>query len=143
MSKMDDTDRELIALLRADARLPVATLAKHLKVARGTVQNRLRRLEQEGIIVGYTLRLRPQTDRPGVRGMMCVASDGNRATEALNALRGNPNVVSLHMTNGRWDIIAELRSESLEDFERVLRDIRRLASIKDTETSIFLSTHKL
>lgn len=143
MFRIDDTDRELIALLRADARLPVATLAKQLKVARGTVQNRLRRLEQEGIVVGYTLRLRPQTELPGVRAMMCVASDGNRATEALSALRGNPNVVSLHMTNGRWDIIAELRAESLEDFERVLRDIRRLASIKDTETSIFLSTHKL
>lgn len=140
---MDDTDRELIFMLRANARLPVATLAKKLRVARGTVQNRLARLEQEGEIVGYTLRLKPQTQGQGVRALMTVASEGNKATEVLQALRGNPSVVALHMTNGRWDIIAELHAESLEAFERVLRGIRLLPGISQTETSILLSTHKL
>lgn len=64
MRNMDDVDREIIALLRADARMPVAALAVRLRVARGTVQNRLRRLEEEGVIVGYTVRLRPGVGAP-------------------------------------------------------------------------------
>ena len=53
---MDDLDRELLGLLRDDARLPIATLAKKLRVARATVQNRLAKLESEGTVQGYTVR---------------------------------------------------------------------------------------
>ncbi len=56
---MDDTDRRLIGLLRENARLPVATLARRLKVSRGTVQNRINRLAAEGAITGFTVRLKP------------------------------------------------------------------------------------
>jgi DNA-binding Lrp family transcriptional regulator len=55
---MDDTDRQLIALLRCDARASVSTLAGKLGVSRGTVRNRLRKLEDEQVIVGYSMRLR-------------------------------------------------------------------------------------
>lgn len=143
MSGLDDTDRQLIALLRDDARLPVATLAKQLKVARGTVQNRLARLEREGVIVGYTVRLRPQVEEHRIRALMTVAVEGNRADDVLRALRGDPAVVALHTTNGRWDIVAELRADSLEAFDSVLSGIRMIDGIAQTETSILLSTHKL
>lgn len=143
MSGLDDTDRQLIALLRDDARLPVATLAKQLKVARGTVQNRLARLEREGVIVGYTVRLRPQVEEYRIRALMTVAVEGNRADDVLRSLRGDPAVVALHTTNGRWDIVAELRADSLEAFDRVLSNIRMIDGIAQTETSILLSTHKL
>lgn len=143
MSGLDDTDRELISLLRDHARLPVATLAKRLKIARGTVQNRLARLEREGVIVGYTVRLRPQAESHRIRALMTVSVEGNRADDVLRALRGDPAVVSLHSTNGRWDIVAELRADSLEAFDRVLSGIRLIDGIAQTETSILLSTHKL
>ena len=140
---MDDTDRELISLLRDDARTPVVALAKKLRVARATVQNRLARLEKDGTILGYTLRLRPNAEGPRIRALMTVAVEGNRATEVINALRGHPNVYSLHTTNGRWDIVAELRADTLEAFDQVLNAIRRISGIATTETSILLSTHKL
>jgi DNA-binding Lrp family transcriptional regulator len=143
MSGLDDTDRELIALLRDDARMPVSTLAKKLRVARGTVQNRLERLQREGVIVGYTVRLRPQVEGHAIRAWMTVAVEGNRADEVLRALRGDPAVVALHTTNGRWDMVAELRAESLEAFDRVLSGVRLIDGIAQTETSILLSTHKL
>lgn len=60
----------------------------------------------------------------------------------MHALKGNPNVASLYMTNGRWDIVAELRVEMLERFESALRDIRRLKGIAQSETNILLSVHK-
>ncbi|HEY1090842.1 MAG TPA: Lrp/AsnC family transcriptional regulator, partial [Burkholderiaceae bacterium] len=119
MTGMDDVDRGLIALLRDNARLPVATLAKQLKVARGTVQNRIARLERDGVIVGYTLRLKPQAEGHRIRALTTVAVEGNQGSEVLRALRGHPNVFALHTTNGRWDLVAELRADTLEDFDRV------------------------
>ena len=143
MTGLDDVDRELIALLRDDARLPVATLAKRLRVARGTVQNRLARLERDGVIVGYTVRLKPQTESQRICALTNVAVEGNRAAEVLRALRGHPNVFALHTTNGRWDMVCEVRADSLEAFDRVLSELRLIEGIANTETSILLSTHKL
>jgi len=139
---MDSTDRKLVSLLRDDARLPVATLAKSLKVARGTVQNRLARMEADGTIVGYTVKLKPQVEEQTIRALMTVAVEGNRTDEVLRALRGDPAVCALHTTNGRWDIVAELRTDSLEAVDRVLGRIRLIDGISNTETSLLLSTHK-
>ena len=140
---MDDIDRQLIALLRDDARTPVATLAKRLRVARGTVQNRLARLEKDGVIVGYTVRLRPQAEEHHIRALMTVEVEGNSSEAVLRSLRGDPAVTALHSTNGRWDFVVELRADNLEAFDRVLGRIRLLEGIANTETSILLSTHKV
>lgn len=143
MRNMDDVDREIIALLRADARMPVAALAARLRVARGTVQNRLRRLEEEGLIVGYTVRLRPESEPHRIRAWMSIAVEGNAAPDVIRALRGEPLVGALHSTNGRWDIVAELHAQSLEEFDLALTRIRLTPGIARTETSILLSTYKL
>jgi len=143
MINLDDTDRELLSLLRHDARMPVATLAAKLKLARGTVQNRMKRLERDGVIVGYTVRVKPQAEAHRIRALMSIAVEGNRGAEVLHALRGHPNVTGLHSTNGRWDLIAELRADSLESFDRALGNIRLIDGIANTETSLLLSTHKV
>jgi DNA-binding Lrp family transcriptional regulator len=139
---MDDTDRQLIALLRANARATAASLAKTLHVARGTVQNRIAKLERDGTIAGYTVRLKPQADQHRISAFMSIAVEGNRADSVLRALRGDPAIEALHTTNGRWDIVAELRAESLEAFDRVLGRIRQLEGIASTETSLLLSSYK-
>ena len=139
---MDDIDRALIGLLRSDARASVASLAKALQVARGTVQNRLGRLTANGTIVGYTVRLKPDIEEQRMRAFMTVAVEGNRTDEVLRALRGDPAVCALHTTNGRWDIVAELRTDSLEAVDRVLSRIRLIDGISNSETSLLLSTHK-
>lgn len=143
MNNVDDTDRELLALLRQDARMPVATLATKLKVARGTVQNRMKRLERDGVIVGYTVRVKPQAEAHRIRALMTIVVEGSRGPEVLKALRGHPNVTGLHSTNGRWDLIAELRADTLEAFDRALGNIRLIEGIASTETSLLLSTHKV
>ena len=140
--KMDSIDRKLLSLLREDARVPVATLAKIVKVARGTVQNRLARMEADGTIVGYTVKLKPEVEEQTIRALMTVAVEGNRTDEVLRSLRGDPAVCALHTTNGRWDIVAELRTDSLEAVDRVLGRIRLIDGISNTETSLLLSTHK-
>jgi DNA-binding Lrp family transcriptional regulator len=139
---MDTTDRRLLSLLRDDARISVAAMAKSLGVSRGTVQNRLARLKADGTVLGYTVRLKNASDDERIRALMTVAVEGNRTDEVLKALRGDPAVCALHTTNGRWDIVAELRTESLEAVDRVLGRIRLIDGISSTETSLLLSTHK-
>jgi DNA-binding Lrp family transcriptional regulator len=140
---MDEIDRRLLALLRDNARTPVATLAKKLQIARGTVQNRMSKLEREGVIAGYSVRLRPEVDEHRIAALMTIAVEGNNAEKVLRTLRGDPAVQTLHTTNGRWDIVAELRADSLEAFDKVLGRIRQVEGIANTETSLLLSTHKL
>ncbi len=140
---MDDVDRHLIALLRDDARMPVATLAKKMRVARATVQNRLSRLTREGTIVGFTVRLLPEAEAHRIRAIMSIEIEGNSGDDVRRTLRGMPNVVALHTTNGRWDMMAELRTDTLESFDSVLNTIRQIDGIVSTETSILLSTLKL
>lgn len=140
---LDDVDRELIALLRDNARMSVVALAKKLRLARATVQNRIARLESNGTIVGYTIKLKPNAEAHRIRAIMSIEVEGNRADEIRRELSGHPNVITLHSTNGRWDLIAELRAETLESFDQVLNAIRLTDGIATTETSILLSTYKL
>ena len=107
---MDELDSKLISSLRGNARLTVAALAKQLQVARGTVQNRIARLERDGTIAGYTVRLGTPIDERDITALMTIAVEGNRAGDVLRNLRGHPNVTGLHSTNGRWDIVAELQA---------------------------------
>ena len=139
---MDDLDRQLVSLLRGNARLPAATIARTLRVARGTVQNRIARLEQEGVIAGYTVRLAAPDEGRRITALMLIAVEGNNVEKVLRSLRGDASVSALHTTNGRWDIIAELRADTLEEFDRVLSRIRRIEGVANSETNLLLSTHK-
>ena len=138
---MDDTDRELISLLRKDARMPVATLAAKLGVSRGTVDNRLRKLEDEQVIVGYTVRLKPEAEPDRIRAWMGVLVEGNQTRAVIASLLGEPGVEALHDTNGRWDLLAELRADTMADLSQVLERIRLIKGIANTETSILLATY--
>ena len=139
---MDEFDRRLIALLRADSRTPAATLARALKVSRGTVQNRIDRLLARGIIQGFTIRTRPEAEAGRVRAIMSIAIEGERTGAVVKALRGFPEVEKVHATNGRWDLVAEIDVESLGEFSRTLDQIREIEGIAVTETSILLAPHK-
>ena len=98
--------------------------------------------ERDGTIVGYSVRLKPQVEEHRIRALMTIAVEGNRTDAVIAALRGDPAVGALHSTNGRWDIVAELRADSLASFDQVLGRIRQLEGIASTETSLLLSTYK-
>ena len=139
---MDDTDRQLISMLRKDARTNVAALAAKLGVSRGTVSNRLRKLEDEQVIVGYTVRLRPDAEPNQIRAWMWVLVEGNQTRAVIASLLGEPAVASLHDTNGRWDLLAELRAETMTELSQVLERVRLTKGIANTETSILLATYR-
>ncbi|MBU7571705.1 MAG: Lrp/AsnC family transcriptional regulator [Hydrogenophaga sp.] len=139
---MDALDQQLIGLLRKDARTNVAALAKKLGVSRGTVTNRIARLEDSGVIVGYTVRLRPDAEPDEISAWMSVAVEGNQTRAVIASLLGEPGVAELHDTNGRWDLLAELRASSLAELSQVLERIRLIRGISSTETSLHLATYR-
>jgi DNA-binding Lrp family transcriptional regulator len=140
---MDTTDQQLLSLLRKDARTSAATLATKLGVSRGTISNRITKLEDAGIIVGYTVRLRPDAQPKEISAWMSIAVEGNETRAVIASLLGEPGVATLHDTNGRWDLLAELRAANLSELSQVLERIRLVRGISNTETSIHLQTYRL
>ena len=139
---MDELDHQLINLLRGNARLSVADLAHKLKVSRGTVTNRLRKLEDTQTVVGYTVRLRPEAEPNRIRAWTSIEVEGNRMRGVIASLLGEPGVASLHDTNGRWDLLAELEVGSMKELSDVLERVRLINGIRVTETSIHLATYR-
>ena len=139
---MDEVDRRLIAALRHDARASLSDLAATLGVSRTTVRARIERLRNSGEVVGFTVVLKGDVARDPVRGLMMLAIEGRGTQRILRQLAGMSTVRSIHTTNGRWDVIIEIGTETLEDLDKNLAQIRRLDGIANSETNLLLSTRK-
>ncbi len=138
--ELDIKDKQLIALMRMDARTPVIKLAQSLGVSRATVQNRIKKLEQNKIILGYTLKLTPDAETHPVRLFMNISVVAKEEAHIIEKLRRHPEVVAIHHTSGRWDLIAEIRSESLPLLNSLLGEIRLINGIEKTETNLLLGS---
>lgn len=141
MQNLDQTDQRLLSLLRENARYSIAYLAQKLQVSRGTVTNRIAKLEDEGIIRGYTVELRPENELSNVHAWTSIVIEGNMTLFVVKALRGDPCVTAIYDTNGRWDILVELRASSLEELGKALERIRLIKNISKSETSIHLKSY--
>ena len=139
---MDDMDQRLISALRHDARASLSDLALTLGVSRTTVKARIERLRQRGEIVGFSVVLRSDTLRDPVRGLMMLGIEGRATERVIRQLNGLSAVRATHTTNGRWDVIVEIGTETLEELDRVLAQIRRFDGIASSETSLLLNTWK-
>jgi DNA-binding Lrp family transcriptional regulator len=137
--QIDETDRALIALLQENARLPVATLARKLGLARTTVQARLDRLETSGVIQGYALRLNESLRAP-LRATVLVSIEPRTGPTVLARLKSLPQVQRVHTTSGRWDLIVTVEARTTEGLDETLDRIGEAKGIKSSESLIHLST---
>ena len=137
--QIDETDRALLALLGENARLPVATLARKLGLARTTVQARLDRLESTGIIAGYNLRLGAAA-RPPLRATVLVSIEPRSGPTVLARLKTLPEVRRVHTTSGRFDLIVTLEATTTEALDDTLDQIGDAKGVKSSESLIHLAT---
>ena len=140
MAPLSDLDHRLLAVLREDGRAPVAELARRLGVTRATVTARLDRLLASGVIVGFSVRLRGDATEGGVRAVSLIEVEGRSTDAVIRALRGFPEIESLHTTNGAWDLVAEVRTTDLTAFDQLLNRIRSVDGVLTSETSLLLSS---
>ncbi len=136
----DQLDRELISVLRRDGRAPLSKLADILGVSRGTVQNRIERLLESGALLGFTIRVRDDYETEKIRAVMMIEVKGQSTTEVIRKLRGFPELQKIHTTNGTWDLVVEIQTDSLSDFDRILREVRCVNGFSNSETSLLLSS---
>ncbi len=135
----DDPDARLIDLLRANARMPIAVLARRLGVARSTVQGRLERLERSGLIRGYTVQLAPAVGARQVQAHAMIAVEPQQQALVERTLRAMPAVTTLLTVSGSYDLIAMLAAESTEALDAALDELRDCPGVKSTTTSVVLS----
>lgn len=130
----------MIAELRTNGREPVAALAQTLGVTRATVNNRLSRLVASGTVLGFTVRIREESETDVIRAITLIEVEGRSTDDVIRRLRGFPEVQALHSTNGGWDLVADLRTDTLMAFDRLLGRIRSIDGVVNSETSILLSS---
>ncbi|HEY8718179.1 Lrp/AsnC family transcriptional regulator [Pengzhenrongella sp.] len=140
MQRLDELDCRLIAELRADGRVPVSTLARILGVTRATVNSRLKRLLDSGTVLGFSVRVHDERDPDAIRAIALIEVEGRSTDQAIRHLRGFPEVRALHTTNGGWDLVAELRTDTLSNFDHLLARIRSVEGVVNSETSVLLSS---
>ena len=137
---MDDLDRQLIELLKVNARLPVVTLARSLGVARSTVQARLKALEDGGTISGYTVSVtKPQRTRT-IRSMVLISIESKSEPDVIRALTRRHEIVKLYSISGRYDVCGMLLTETTEELDAVLDKIRAIKGVVETFSTVMLST---
>jgi len=142
ISVMDDTDQSLIAELRRDGRASLSDLAARLGVSRATVRARMERLQAQGEIAGYSVLTRGDVTASPVRALMMIGIEGRGAERIMARLTGIAAVQSVHSTNGKWDLIAEIGTQNLLDLDEVIFRIRNIEGVTTSETNLLLSTRK-
>lgn len=137
--KLDEADRRLLALLREDARLPTAALARRLGVARTTVVERIKRLERNGIVAGYTVRLASKVQGRMLRVHVLLSVDPKKGEAVVAALRDIPQVRGVWAISGAFDSPVFVEGDSTEEIDRVLDAIGNLPGVGKTQSSLVLS----
>ncbi|MDB5708377.1 MAG: AsnC family transcriptional regulator [Sphingomonas bacterium] len=138
MQALDSIDRRLIGALRVDGRAPMARIANQLGISRATAEKRVARMIESGAILGFTVRARD--DASTIRAVMMIELAGRTTSAVVRHLKELPELHMLHTTNGGWDLVAEIRVETLADLDRVLREVRLIEGVLNSETSLLLSS---
>lgn len=139
-ANMDDIDRKLLSALRRDSRTPLSDLATELGVSRATVRTRIARMVAQGDILAFTVQTPADVAQSPVRGLMLLGIEGQGTERIIHQLTGWPAVQAVHSTNGKWDLIVELGTETLEELDKVLLNIRKIDGVTTSETNLLLST---
>lgn len=137
---MDDLDRNILAQLSADARMSVAVLARRLRVARSTVQARLERLETNGTITGYTLRLGEAGRTARIRATVLLGIAPRSQPAVLSRLKVLPQIERVHTTSGRVDLLIQLAAATTTELDETLDRIGAIDGVRSSESLIHLST---
>jgi DNA-binding Lrp family transcriptional regulator len=136
---MTPKDRRLIELLRANARESTASLARKLGVARTTVKARIKRLEDSGVIAGYTVRLGQTPERPAISAHVLLEASAKRADVLTRELKALPAIRGLYAISGAFDYLAIVETPNTHEMDAILDRIGRIEGVTRTETSIALS----
>jgi DNA-binding Lrp family transcriptional regulator len=138
---MDETDQEIVALLRQNARQSYQTIGHHVHLSAPAVKRRVDRLEREGVILGYTAIVNPPAFGWHAEAFVDLYCDGKMPADAIkNAVMDEPRVVAAHTVAGESSALLHVMAEDTKDLEQVLERIRSTEGVTRTVTEVVLST---
>ena len=137
---MNNLDASIIALLKRNARMSVTQLSHELAVSRVTIDSHIKKMETSGVITGYTVTLGAEEFRHNMSGWIMINVLANEEENIITKMISMPEITRLHTTNGRWDLAAEIQTSTLEAFDTAISRLRQIPGIKDTDTSLLLSS---
>ena len=137
---MNNLDASIIALLKRNARMSVTQLSHELAVSRVTIDSHIKKMETSGVITGFTVTLGAEEFRHNVSGWIMINVLANEEENIITKMISMPEITRLHTTNGRWDLAAEIQTSTLEAFDTAISRLRQIPGIKDTDTSLLLSS---
>lgn len=136
---LDDIDNKILALLMDDARMPTATIAKRVDIARTTAIARISNLEKRGVIAGYGVKLNQDLYQPAVRAYVGIAVDPRKAAGLVKLLQKMPEVETLCAVSGPVDYMLTLRCQSTGELDHLLDQVGAIDGVRQTSTSIILT----
>jgi len=137
---VDSLDQKLLEMLLKNAREPITSLSHALGVSRATVTERMRKLEDRGIISGYTVRISEAALRRNITAHVMIAVEPRAGDAVLAELKKLPSIHGLYAVSGIYDMIAVLRSETTQGLDQDLDIVRTIKGVVKTVSSIVLST---
>lgn len=137
---MNHVDASIIALLKRNARMSVTQMSHELGVSRVTIDSHIKKMETSGVITGYTVTLGAEEFRHHVSGWILINVTANDEEDIISEMVAMPEIARLFTTNGRWDLAAEIQTASLEAFDTAISRLRQIPGVKETDTSLLLSS---
>jgi len=137
---MDDLDQHLLAKLRENARAPVAELARALGLSRTTVQSRLAKLERNGVIAGYQVKLAESFQAGQVHAYVLITVEPKQAAAVTSALKRLAGVRALQSVSGPYDMIAAVEAAGVREMDALIDEIGAVKGVERTNSAIVLST---
>jgi DNA-binding Lrp family transcriptional regulator len=140
MLSIDRLDVELLEMLATDARAGVVELASGLGISRNTVQARLRRLEDGGLLTGYRPELRLERAGVSMQAFIGLEVQQGRLASIVDALVAMPQVLEIHATTGREDLLVRVATETQADLQQLIETIVGTAGVVHSTTTLALTT---
>ncbi|AIY48394.1 Lrp/AsnC family transcriptional regulator [Mycolicibacterium fortuitum] len=138
--KLDALDSALLSMLAAEPRLPILELASRLKVARNTVQARMKRLEESGVVRGYPPNINLAELGFAVHAFVGIETDQNKMDAIIEALRDYPHVLEVHATTGRADLLVRIAAQTQQELLGIIQQVHRIDGVKHSETMLAMAT---
>jgi len=140
MDGLDALDQKLLLLLQANARTPATTLAKRLGVPRTTVVSRIGRLEKNGVIQGYGVRLGGSARGGAVESLCALQVEPKKGPAVVRRLAEIPEIQQLLAVSGTWDYMATIAVAQIAQLDQVLDTIGAIDGVRQTTSAVLLAT---
>ena len=139
--ELDDTDREILRILQADARTPFSEVAREIDMSSATVHDRVQRMKEAGVIRGYHADVDPKAVGLGTSAIVGLRVEQGQEAEAIERLTDIEGVQEVNLTTGEWDVVLRVYAEDTDALRELMFDnVAQMEGFARSQTMVVLGT---